>query len=280
MIEELRRDHPLTMLLKAAKMSRSTFYYHMSKKGERDKYAEVKEQLRQIYQQHHGNYGYRRMTFALRQKGIYLNHKTVLKLMQEEGLKCLNRRKKYHSYKGQLGKIADNLLKRNFQSEHPNEKWVTDITQFNVSESRVYLSPILDLFNREIISYEISISPEFRLVDSMLKKAIKKTPNTKGIILHSDQGWHYQMKRYSAELEKSGIRQSMSRKGNCLDNAVIENFFGILKSEMFYGRRFKSVNEFIQRLKSYLKYYNEERIKLSLNGLSPKQFRLQFLAAN
>jgi transposase InsO family protein len=185
------------------------------------------------------------------------------------GLKSIVRIKKYKSYKGENGKIAPNILERNFKAEAPNQKWATDITEFNVSGNKLYLSPIIDLFNQEIISYELTERPVFNQVIMMLKKAFEKIPNNTNLTLHSDQGWHYQMKHYQYMLKEKGIIQSMSRKGNCLDNAIIENFFGILKSEMFYTQKFKSIEQLKQEINKYITYYNNERIKSNLNKMSP-----------
>ena len=223
-------------------MARSSFYYH-NLRSKIDKYQAVKLQIKSIFHQHKGRYGYRRITDELRKTGTIINHKTVFKLMNSLGLKSLIRRKKYKSYKGEQGKIAPNILQRAFKADSPNKKWVTDITEFKVKDKKLYLSPVMDLYNQEIISYELSERPVFNQVIQMLKKAFKTTKNTKDLVLHSDQGWHYQMKQYQALLKKNGIIQSMSRKGNCLDNAIIENFFGTLKSEMFYLKKFDSIEE-------------------------------------
>ena len=134
----------------------------------------------------------------------------------------------------ELGTIAPNILKRNFKAAMPNEKWATDVTEFNVSGNKLYLSPIIDLFNGEIISYALSERPHFNQIVNMLKKSFEKIPDKSNLIPHSDQGWQYQMKQYQFLLKEKVIKQSMSRKGNCIDNAIIENFFGILKSELFY----------------------------------------------
>lgn len=213
----------------------------------------------------------------LRNKGYNLNHKTVLKLMKQLALKSMVRIKKYKSYKGNVGKIAPNIFKRNFKATKPNEKWATDVTEFSLFGKKLYLSPIIDLFNGEIVSYNISERPTFHQTIDMLNKAFKKIPDDTGLILHSDQGWQYQMKHYQKLLKDKGIVQSMSRKGNCLDNAVIENFFGILKSELFYLQDFHSIEHFKEELENYIEYYNHKRIKSKLKGLSPVQYRIQSL---
>ena len=214
----------------------------------------------------------------MRSKGYTINHKTVQKLMRILGLKGKQRKnEKYHSYKGEVGKIADNLLKRDFKAEKPFEKLTTDVTQFKVGDEKVYLSPVMDLFNREIISYSISLSPNLEQIREMLTGLFDKLPADATPVFHSDQGWQYQHAEYQRLLAEHNITQSMSRKGNCMDNGAMENFFGRLKIEMFYGEKFESVNAFINELKKYIDYYNNERISLKLKGMSPVQYRTHSL---
>jgi putative transposase len=211
----------------------------------------------------------------LHHRGFQTNHKLVMKLMKQARLTCTLREKKYHSYRGKVGKIASNLLKRNFKAVRPNSKWTTDITEFKLLGQKLYLSPIMDLFNGEIINYTVSCNPSFHPVAEMLKGAFQKIPDDTQLILHSDQGWQYQMRSYQKMLKDKGIRQSMSRKGNCYDNCVMENFFGILKTEFYHHQRFSSVEQFSRELSEYIDYYNNRRIKVKLKGLSPVQFRTQ-----
>lgn len=275
-IEELRLKHGLSHLLKASRMARATFYYHLKGQQEPDKYLVVREQINDIFSSNQGRYGYRRITMELHNRFIVINHKTVERLMREDGIKCQVRLKKYRSYRGQEGKIAPNLLNRDFTAITPNSKWVTDITEFALLGQKRYLSPILDLYNGEIVSYTISERPNLLMVTNMLAKATKniRTIND-DLVLHSDQGWHYQHATYQNLLKKTGIRQSMSRKGNCLDNAVMENFFGLLKSELLYLQKFSCIEHFESELNSYIYYYNNQRIKEKLKGLSPVMFRTQ-----
>lgn len=240
-----------------------------------DKYKAAKEKIKEIFDENKGRYGYRRITLELRNKGYAINHKTVSKLMKQIGLKCEVRMKMYRSYRGEVGRIAPNLLNRDFKASQPNQKWVTDITEFSLFGSKLYLSPILDLYNGEIISYTLSERPTLKHVMDMLDSAIDCLSGPINLILHSDQGWQYQMKQYQYMLVQNGIRQSMSRKGNCLDNAVMENFFGQLKSELLYLRKFASMEEFKAELIEYIDYYNTKRIKSKLKGLSPVQYRIQ-----
>lgn len=263
-------------LLKLAGISKSNFYYRLNKLKQPDKYANVKDEIKSIYHENKGRYGYRRITLELHNRGFQVNHKTVLKIMKELGIQCFVRAKKYRSYKGTVGKICANLLNRNFKASKPNQKWVTDVTEFKVNGRKLYLSPIIDLFNGEVVSYNISRHPVFKQVTDMLFKAFEKIPNDTNLILHSDQGWQYQMKEYQTLLKDKGIRQSMSRKGNCLDNSLAENFFGLLKSELFYPNRYDDIYELEKDIKKYINYYNYDRIRLSLNGMSPIQYRTQF----
>ena len=181
--------------------------------------------------------------------------------------------KKYRSYRGQVGKVAPNIIQRDFSATKPNQKWTTDITEFALLGKKLYLSPILDMFNGEIISYELSEAPVLQQVTNMLDKAFARVKDTDGIIFHSDQGWQYQHAFYQQALKNHGIIQSMSRKGNCLDNSVMENFFGLLKSELLYLQEFSSLADFKKKLHEYIYYYNNARIKLKLKGMSPVEYR-------
>jgi putative transposase len=239
-----------------------------------DKYAKVKEVIQSIYEEHQGRYGYRRITLELRNQGYVINHKTVRRLMGQLGLKSIVRMKKYRSYRGRVGKIAPNILERNFQASKPNEKWVTDVTEFKLHGEKLYLSPVLDLYNGEVIAYNMEHRPVFSLVSKMLDRAVEGIREGDSLILHSDQGWQYQMNKYQQQLQKHQIVQSMSRKGNCLDNAVIENFFGLLKSELLYINEFESMEQFKIELEKYIEYYNHKRIKVKLKGMSPVQYRI------
>ena len=279
MIQKLRREFPLAVLLEIAQLPRATFYYHLRRQDKPDKYEVAKAEIIVIYHENKGRYGYRRITTELNKRNILLNHKTVQKLMKELGLVCRVRMKKYRSYKGEVGKIAPNLLNRDFIADRPNQKWVTDVTEFNLFGEKLYLSPILDLHSSNLVSYTISDRPVLSMVTTMLDKAFVQIPDGTNLILHSDQGWQYQHKQYQRMLQKKGIRQSMSRKGNCLDNAVMENFFGLLKSELLYLQEFDSMEQFRQELIDYLDYYNNKRIKAKLKGLPPALHRQQALSA-
>lgn len=197
--------------------------------------------------------------------------------MKEEELRNVRKRCKYRSYKGDVGKTAPNIINRDFTATGPNQKWTTDVTQINIGLEKCYLSPILDMYNGEIISYTISDHPDLRMVMSMLDKALEQGLAHNKLILHSDQGWHYQHYNYQRKLQEHDIIQSMSRKGNCLDNAMMENFFGLMKNELLYVNDFDSIDDFIAQLNEYIWWYNNKRIKLRLNGMSPVQYRAHTL---
>lgn len=266
-------------MLKLAGLARSTFYYQQKAAQVSDKHQALKKKIKAIYARHKGRYGYRRITLAIRKLGETVNHKTVQGLMGKLGLKSLVRPKKYRSYRGEVGQAAPNILKRQFEATCANQKWATDVTEFKVAGEKLYLSPVMDLYNGEIIAFEASKRPEFALVGSMLKKALKKLKPGEQPILHSDQGWQYRMPAYQRALRERGVVQSMSRKGNCLDNAAMESFFAVLKTEFFHLNKFINVDELKAGLKKYINYYNHDRIKMKLKGLSPVQYRTQPLAA-
>ena len=267
-------------MLEALGLSRSTYYYEISKKDKvQERNSGLSAEISSIFAENKGRYGVRRVHQALLSRGHQVNHKRVQRIMHQLGLLGKRPKEKYHSYKGEVGKIAPNLLNRDFRAEKPNQKWVTDVTEFSLFGEKLYLSPILDLCSSDLVSYTISDRPVLSMVTTMLDKAFEKIPDGTGLILHSDQGWQYQHKQYQRMLQKKGVQQSMSRKGNCLDNAVIENFFGLLKSELLYLQEFQSMEHFKQELVEYLDYYNNRRIKAKLKGLPPAIHRQQALSA-
>ena len=265
-------------LLKLVGLPRSTFYYQEGLLLAPDKHQRYKEYIKAIYDANGGLYGYRRITLALKTLGETINHKTVKRLMDVLGLQSLQKAKKYVSFKGAVGRTAPNVLKRGFRSDKPNKKWVTDVTEFKVAGEKLYLSPVMDLYNGEVIAFETSRRPVFEMVSSMIKKAFAKLKKGEKPLLHSDQGWQYQMPTYHKMLKDQKVVQSMSRKGNCHDNAAMESFFGLLKSEFFHLRTFKSFEELDSGIAQYIHYYNNHRIKAKLNGLSPVNYRTQAAA--
>ena len=267
----------LDLLLETALLARSTYYYQLNQLDKSDKNHDIKAEIQAIFTEHKGNYGYRRITLELRNRGFVVNHKKVQRLMKTLGLTArIRRKRKYSSYQGEIGKKADNLIQRQFEAAKPMEKCYTDVTEFAIpaSSQKLYLSPVLDGFNSEIIAYNLSTSPNLEQVKLMLEQAFTEEYYT-NTILHSDQGWQYQHQYYHRFLEDKGIQPSMSRKGNSPDNGMMESFFGILKSEMFYGyeKTFHSLEQLEQAIVDYIDYYNNKRIKVKLKGLSPVQYR-------
>ena len=267
----------LDLLLETAGLARSTYYYQLKQLDGFDKDKELKAEIQSIYCEHKGNYGYRRMTLELRNRGFMVNHKKVQRLMKVLGLSArIRRKRKYSSYQGEVGKKAENLIQRQFEASKPMEKCYTVVTEFAIPNStqKLYLSPVLDGFNSEIIAYNLSTSPNLEQVKAMLDQAFTEE-HYENTILHSDQGWQYQHQYYHQFLEDKGIQPSMSRKGNSPDNGMMESFFGILKSEMFYGyeKTFHSLEQLEQAIVGYIDYYNNKRIKVKLKGLSPVQYR-------
>ena len=239
--------------MKILELSRSSYYYAAKALKKDDKDSEIKERITLIYNENKGRYGYRRITLELKNQGETINHKRVKRLMKALGLYGFTPKAKYKSYKGDMNGTVKNLLldkkmdeinhkttyERNFKTTGCNQKWATDVSEFSIAAGKLYLSPIIDMHNGEIISFDISVSPNYVQIINMLDKAFIKYENLEGLIMHSDQGWQYQMHHYHKSLKDKGILQSMSRKGNCLDNSVIENFFGKMKNEMFYGHEYE-----------------------------------------
>lgn len=236
--------------------------------------------ISQIFVKNKSRYGHRRIHVELRKQGWRVAKKTVLKLMRVLKLKCKTRsRKQFSSYQGDVGKVAPNHLGREFSAARPNEKWVTDITEFKVGVDKLYLSPVLDLCDRSIVAFSTSRHPTVEFAVSSLRDALEQLPEGSALLVHSDQGFHYQHARWRDCLAAVGAQQSMSRKGNCLDNAVMENFFGQLKEEMFHHDSFDSIEELEVEIHAYIAWYNAERVSLTLEGMSPMEYRAHALAA-
>ena len=292
-VYELQHKYPLVVLLDISGLKRSTYYYTLNKLDKDTKNDDIMNTIIDIYYAHKARYGYRRITLELINRGYIVNHKKVKRLMSKMGLYARTPKAKYKSYKGDMNGTVKNLLldkvidevnhktyyERNFKTERCNEIWSTDVSEFHIAAGKLYLSPILDLHNREIVSYNISASPNYDQIKDMLAKAFNKYKDLKGLILTSDQGWQYQMQEYHIALEEKGIIQSMSRKGNCLDNSPMENFFGKMKNEMFYGYEytFNTLEELKKEMEEYISYYNNQRITEKLKGLTPVEYRNQSL---
>ncbi|GAA0039397.1 IS3 family transposase [Lactobacillus amylovorus] len=259
-------------------IARSSYYKIIKRKPKKPKRSKLIARIKEIFNRHKGRYGYRRVALQLIKEGWNITEKTVRYWMHKLGLKGIRRNKrKYSSYKGTIGKIAPNLIRRDFFAPMPNMKWYTDITEFHLNGEKLYLSPILDGCGGDIVSYTISKHPDMELVMTMLDRAFAKETALNNCIFHTDQGCQYQSPRYQRALKLHGITQSMSRKGNSMDDGLMENFFGLLKTEMFYDQEYKyhSLQELAQAIEEYIEYYNEERIKSRLKGLTPKEYRNQ-----
>ena len=274
-------------------LPRSVYYYWKERIDPDTKNSDLMDAITTIYTDNHKRYGYRRITLQLKKDGWTVNHKTVKRLMSKLKLYGITPRAKYKSYKGDFNGTVDNKLLykrvdtqkhrteyiRDFSTTDVNEKWTTDVSEFHIAAGKLYLSPILDIHNREIVSYNISRNPNFEQTTDMLNKAFSRFKDLSHLIFHSDQGWQYQMFQYHKALKERGITQSMSRKGNCLDNSPMENFFGKMKNEMFYGHEyeFKTLEQLQKAMEEYIEYYNNERIQVKLKGLTPCQARNQSL---
>ena len=236
---------------------------------------ELISEIQEIFNDNKGRYGVRRVHRELLNRGYHVNHKRVQRLMHENRLLGKRPKEKYHSYKGEVGKIADNIINRDFSTTAPLQKWTTDVSQFSFSWGKCYFSPILDMNTNEIISYDLSLSPNMEQIKRMLSKALKKFPSVTGLIFHSDQGWQYQHAFFRNTLKEHGIIQSMSRKGNCYDNCIMETFFGRLKNEMFYGyeKDYDSFDKFAKAVDEYIDYYNNQRIQAKTKWMPPVKYR-------
>ena len=285
-IKELReKGYQLKYLLQAIGMAKSTYYYLVNK-GEVDVVAIRNEpllkEIKIIFTENKGLYGVRRVHNELINRGFKVNHKRVQSLMHKEGLKGKSPKERYHSYKGTIGKVADNIINRDFSATAPLQKWTTDVSQFNFSWGKCYFSAILDMHTNEIISYDLSLHPDLNQIKRMLEKAFNKFSKIEGLIMHSDQGWQYQHSYYRSELKKHGIIQSMSRKGNCYDNSIMESFFGRMKTEIYYGyeKDYMSFEVFSKVVDEYIDYYNNKRIQSKTKCMPPVQYRITSTCIN
>lgn len=268
------------MLLDVARLARSTFFYHQARLLAPDPQAELKTAIAQIFSDSKARYGHRRVHLKLVAAGWQVAKKTVLKLMRQLGLRCPSRRRRrYVSFQGEVGNTAPNLLERQFTADAPNQKWVTDVTEFRIGDEKLYLSPVMDLFNRQIIAHSISRSPNLGLTSSSLRAALATLDNGETPIVHSDQGFQYQHASWRSLLAEAGATQSMSRRGNCYDNAVMENFFGHLKEEAFHHVHHLTIDALEIAINDYIAWFNNDRISETLKGMSPVQYRTQALAA-
>lgn len=279
-IDAIRVKYTLKEILKAIHMSKSTYMYDRRMEDRSDAYEGLRVRIRKAFAESYGTYGYRRIRECVRkQDGRKYSGKLIRRLMAEEHLAVRGSNRKYSSYRGEISIIPDNVINRDFKAIKPNEKWLTDITEFGIPAGKVYLSPIIDCYDGMPVAWSIGTSPSYKLVNNMLEAALITLKSYEKPIIHSDRGWHYQDIKWIKKVEGAGLKRSMSAKGCTADNSACEGFFGRLKKEVFYGRSWVgvSIEEFINEINSYMCWYATCRIKESLGGLSPIQNRIQRL---
>ncbi len=269
LVDALRQTYSLAELLTEMELPRSTYFYHRARLDVADRYVEVRRTITEIFERNHRCYGYRRMRASLTRQSLSVSEKVVQRLMKQECLvAAAPRRRRYGSYLGEISPAPENLINRDFHAAAPNEKWLTDITEFQIPAGKVYLSPIIDCFDGMVVSWTIGTSPDAELVNTMLDAAIETVAKTTDRpVVHSDRGGHYRWPGWLERMSDANFTRSMSRKACSPDNAACEGFFGRLKTELFYPRDWKntSVEQFIEAINSYVRWYNEKRIKISLN---------------
>ena len=277
LVDALKHTYALPELFAELDLARSSYFYHCSRLREPDKYADARVAITDVFHSNHRCYGYRRMRAALGRRHLYISEKVVQRLMKQECLiVAANRKRRYGSYLGEISPAPENLIDRDFQAELPNEKWLTDITEFQIPAGKVYLSPMIDCFDGLVVSWTIGTRPDSDLVNTMLDAAIETVANSDDRpVVHSDRGCHYRWPGWLSRMHKARLIRSMSRKGCSPDNAACEGFFGRLKTELFYPRNWQAttIEQFIQAVDSYIRWYNEKRIKISLGSLSPIEYR-------
>jgi transposase InsO family protein/transposase-like protein len=276
LVDALKDAYRRSELLMAVQLPRSSYYYQREALQRPDKYAEARQAIATIFVNNYRCYGYRRIGESLRRDGVALSEKVVRRLMSEEGLIVgSTQRRRFSSYRGELSPAPENIIARDFQAPAPNEKWLTDITEFPIPDGKVYLSPMIDCFDGLAVSWSISASPNAELVNAMLDEAISTLAPGERPVVHSDRGCHYRWPGWLKRLEAAGLTRSMSRKGCTPDNAGCEAFFGRLKVEFFYTHQWTSttMEQFIAELDAYIRWYNESRMKMSLGGRSPIEYR-------
>ena len=278
LIDALREHYGLPELLAQLSLARSSYFYHRARAAIGDKYVRVRQSITEIFESNHRCYGYRRLQASLAREQGPISEKVIQRLMKQESLVVAKpKRRRYASYLGEISPAPENIINRDFQAAAPNKKWLTDITEFQIPAGKVYLSPIIDCFDGMVVSWTIGTSPDAELVNTMLDAAIETVTETSDRpVVHSDRGGHYRWPGWLSRMSEAKLTRSMSRKACSPDNAACEGFFGRLKNELFYPRDWKSVTveQFIEVLDDYIRWYNEKRIKISLGALSPIEYRV------
>jgi putative transposase len=277
LVDALKETYVLSDLFAELRLARSSYFYHRARLRVVDKYGEVRRTMADIFELNHRCYGYRRIHASLSRQHMFISEKVVQRLMKQERLVvATTKRRRYGSYLGEIGPAPENLINRDFQAAAPNEKWLTDITEFQIPAGKVYLSPMIDCFDGLVISWSIGTRPDAELVNTMLDAAVEAVVDSNNRpVVHSDRGAHYRWPGWLARIGAAKLTRSMSRKGCSPDNAACEGFFGRLKTELFYPRQWQAttIAQFIQILDAYIRWYNEKRIKVSLGSLSPVEYR-------
>ncbi len=259
------------------RLARSSYFYHRARASLADKYVAIRRSIIEIFETNHRCYGYRRLQASLARERVTISEKVVQRLMKQESLIVSRpKRRRFGSYLGEISPAPENLVNRDFQADAPNQKWLTDITEFQIPARKVYLSPIIDCFDGMVISWSIGTQPDAGLVNTMLDAAIDTVADLDARpIVHSDRGAHYRWPGWLTRIGDAKLVRSMSRKGCSQDNAACEGFFGRLKTELFYPRdwRATTIEQFVREVDAYIHWYNEKRIKLSLGALSPIEYR-------
>ena len=275
-IDALKNKYSLPNLCRKLCISRSSYYYQEKAIHAEDKYHDIRIKICELFRNNYDAFGYRKIYALLKREGTTLSEKVVRRIMREEGLVVkVHRRRKYNSYKGEISPAVENLINRDFHADKPNQKWLTDITEFSIEAGKVYLSPIIDCLDGMPVSWTLGTSPNARLANTMLKQAIKTLKPGEHPIVHSDRGCHYRWPEWIKILEDAKLTRSMSKKGCSPDNSACEGFFGHLKMEMFYGRNWSNstLDDLIQAINKYMNWYRTSRIKSTLGGLSPLEYR-------
>ena len=276
LIDALREKYRLKELLEELHIGKSSYCYQQSIKIKPDKYYETRQQIKSIFDENYQCYGYRRIYGALKRIGKTISEKVIRRIMTEDGLMVrITQQRKYNSYKGELTPEVPNIIERDFHADLPNQKWLTDITEFHIPAGKVYLSPMIDCFDGGVVAWSLGTSPDAELTNGMLDNAISTLSAGEHPIVHSDRGCHYRWPQWIQKMDEAKLIRSMSKKACSPDNSACEGFFGRLKNEVFYGRSWVgvSIEEFVEIIDTYIHWYNEKRIKQSLGFLSPYEYR-------
>lgn len=273
--------HRLSVLLAAAGLARSTYYYCQSHPAHVTR-PDIEDAVRSVCSRTPNGCGYRQVLMCLRREmGVRVSGKSVLAVMRRLGLlsriRARNPWRRYNSYRGGDGAGTPNLLERDFRADAPFLKLGTDVTEFKVAGGKAYLAPVYDMFTKRIVAWDISRSPNMAQQKRLLDRLAAELPEGASPVLHTDMGWQYQHPAWTERTEAMGVRRSMSRKGNCLDNAATEQVFGHLKDEFYRGRTFESFERFRDELDAYIRYWNSTRRQEAIGGMTPLEFQQEFL---